>query len=124
MHNGHITNYLALRDRYQRLGYDFLTTNDSEVLSVLLVHELNQGASFKEALTESIDIVDGAMTYVAVTEREVGLVKDRWGYKPMVVAETDEAVVLASDGAAIVGGLQSDVRFWEPGAGSVLTWQL
>ncbi|MFQ5784920.1 MAG: hypothetical protein ACE5H8_08855 [Alphaproteobacteria bacterium] len=124
MHNGHITNYLRLRQSYERKGYTFTTGNDSEILAVIVAAHMDRCAGFADALAATIDEVDGAMTYVAVTADAVGLVKDQFGYKPMVVAETDDFVVFASDSAAIRHGVGADLAVWEPGAGEVRVWPL
>jgi hypothetical protein len=125
MHNGHITNYHRLRWLYEnRLGYRFTTRNDSEILCAVLWYAMSQGASFKEALAASIDLVDGCFTYVAIHQGEVALVKDRYAAKPMVVAETDDFVAIASDAWAICEGVQREVHVWEPGAATVNTWRI
>ncbi|MEX2648097.1 MAG: hypothetical protein WD673_03685, partial [Alphaproteobacteria bacterium] len=122
MHNGHITNYLHLRERYKRRGHTFTTTNDSEVVGVVIADRMAAGVSLDQALRFTQREIDGSMTYVVVTEAAVALVKDQWAYKPMVVAETDEFVALASDGEALANGFGRDVSFREPGAGEVLVW--
>ncbi len=124
MHNGHITNYLKLRYTYENKGYSFTTGNDSEILAVLIADRFARGAGFAEALADTVAEVDGAMTYVAVTADAVGLVKDQFGYKPMVVAETDAFVAFASDSAAIRHGFGADLRVSEPGAGEIRVWPL
>ena len=83
-----------------------------------------EGGSFEDALKESIVVIDGSFTYVAMTKDAIGLVKDQFGFKPMVVAENDEFMVMASDSWAIREGVQSDMDVWEPGAGAVLVWRL
>jgi len=125
MHNGHITNYHRLRWLYEnKKGYKFTTRNDSEILCAVLWHEMSQGASFKEALTSTIDSVDGCFTYVAMHGNEIALVKDRYAAKPMVVAENDDFIAIASDAWAICEGVQREVNVHEPGAGTVSTWRL
>jgi glutamine phosphoribosylpyrophosphate amidotransferase len=125
MHNGHITNYHRLRWLYEnKRGYRFTTRNDSEILCAVIWHEMKEGASFKEALASTIDLVDGCFTYIAMHGNEVALVKDRYAAKPMVVAENDEFIAIASDAWAICEGVQREVEVFEPGAGTVLTWRL
>lgn len=124
MHNGHITNYLNLRYRYEKKGYTFTTGNDSEILAIIIADRIANGAGFEQGLRDTIDEVDGSMTYVAATYSAVGLVKDEFGYKPMVVAETDDFVAFASDNTAIRHGFEADFEVREPGAGEVLVWPL
>lgn len=124
MHNGHITNYHRLRWVYEKKGYTFTTGNDSEICGVLIADLMGQGATFEEALKETIPIIDGSFTYIAMVQDAVGLVKDQGGFKPMVVAENDDLMVMASDSCAIREGVQSDMEVWEPGAGEVLVWEI
>jgi len=125
MHNGHITNYHRLRWLYEnKKGYRFTTRNDSEILCAVIWHEMSQGASFKEALASTIDSVDGCFSYIAMHGNEVALVKDRYAAKPMVVAENDDFIAIASDAWAICEGVQREVNVSEPGAGTVSTWRL
>ena len=124
MHNGHITNFHHLRYHFERAGYTFTTGNDSEVIAVALVDEMGKGASFREALERSVSILDGCFTYIAATADEVGIVKDPYAAKPLVVGETDRLVAVSSDCWALRDGVGEDIEVWEPGAGEVVTWRL
>ena len=124
MHNGHITNFHHLRYHFERAGYTFATSNDSEVIAVALVDEMGKGASFHEALERSVSILDGCFTYIAVTADEVGIVKDSYAAKPLVVGETDRLVAVSSDCWSLREGVGEDIDVWEPGAGEVVTWRL
>ena len=124
MHNGHITNFHHLRYHYERAGYTFATGNDSEVIAIALVDEMAKGASFHEALERSVSILDGCFTYIAVTADEVGVVKDPYAAKPLVVGETDRLVAVSSDCWSLRDGVGEDIEVWEPGAGEVVTWRL
>ena len=53
VHNGQLTNHNNLRRSLQRRGYEFLTTNDSEVISVFIADRLRAGATLEEALADS-----------------------------------------------------------------------
>ncbi len=124
MHNGHITNYHRLRRYYETKGYSFTSGNDSEVVGVVVVDEMAQGKSFEEALKASVQIIDGSFTNVVVTDSHFGLVKDQYGFKPMVIAENDDMVCLASDSWAVREGVQGDIDVREPGAGEVMVWEI
>lgn len=124
MHNGHVTNYHRLRYKYEQDGYTFATGNDSEVLGIALIDDMSKGKSFREALENTVETIDGCFTYIAITDDEVALVKDRYGSKPMVVGETDSYVAMASDSWAVCEGVKEAVSVWEPGAGEVCIWPL
>jgi glucosamine 6-phosphate synthetase-like amidotransferase/phosphosugar isomerase protein len=124
VHNGHITNYHHLRSSYALKGYNFSTQNDSEVIPIMLIDEMSQGATFEEALHISIEKLDGCFTYIAVTGDRFALVKDAYAAKPQVVAENDDFVAMSSDPQSLREGVLSDMDVWEPGAGEVHVWQM
>ena len=124
VHNGHITNYHHLRSSYTLKGYEFTTQNDSEVIPIMLIDEMSQGASFEEALNVSVEKLDGCFTYIAVTDDRFALVKDAYAAKPQVVAENDDFVAMSSDPQSLREGVLSDIDVWEPGAGEVHVWKM
>lgn len=124
IHNGHVTNYIKLRSYYERKGYHFVTGNDSEVIAVYLVDEMKKGASLKEAMESSLQDLDGSFSYIAVTPTAVGLAKEPFGMKPMVLAETDEFIAFASESLAITNGFEEQLNVREPKAEEVLIWNL
>ena len=84
VHNGHITNYHKLRRRYEQQGYRFYTENDSEVIGVYLRDRMAAGLSLEDALRSSLDDFDGSFSYLAATSDQLGFVKDRFGFKPLM----------------------------------------
>jgi glutamate synthase domain-containing protein 1 len=101
VHNGHITNYHKLRRRHEQRGVRFYTGNDSEVIGVYLADRLARGLPLREALEASIRDLDGSFSYLAATAAEVGFAKDPFGLKPLVVAETEGFVAIATEEIAI-----------------------
>ncbi|WP_209124939.1 hypothetical protein [Alkalihalobacillus sp. BA299] len=124
IHNGHVTNYIKLRSYFEKKGYLFNTGNDSEVIAVYLVDKMNYGLTLKEAMETSLQELDGSFSYIAVTPEAVGLAKEPFGMKPMVITETDDFIAFASESLAITSGLEEDLNVWEPGAEEVLLWNL
>ncbi len=121
-HTGQITNYHKLRRKYQAQGHRFFTTNDAEIIGCFLAMEMQQGASLEEAMRASLDVLDGTYAYVVATEKELGAAKDFMGARPLVIAETDEFVVVSSEAAAVCEGLDQDLITWEPDAKEVHVW--
>jgi methylamine---glutamate N-methyltransferase subunit A len=123
VHNGQITNYHKLRRRLEQKGHRFATENDSEVIAVYIADRLEAGGSLDEALRGTIDDLDGTFAYLISTADGIGLARDRFATKPLLYAEDDEMVVLASeeisiravfpDPALIPRELQAkEVRWW------------
>jgi len=101
VHNGQITNYHKLRRRLQQKGHRFATGNDSEVIAVYIADKLEAGISLDEALRASVEDLDGTFAYLISTANGIGLARDQFAMKPLLYAEDDEKVVLASEEISI-----------------------
>ena len=123
-HNGHITNYHKLRRRFEEEGYRFYTENDSEVIGVYLRDRMAAGRTLEGALHSSLDDFDGSFCYLAASKDQLGFVKDRFGFKPLMLAETEDFVVLATEEIAIRRALGRDFTVREPAPGSVQIWSV
>jgi glutamate synthase domain-containing protein 1 len=122
VHNGHITNYHKLRRRYEQRGYRFFTENDSEVIGVYLRDRMAAGLSLADALRSSLDDLDGSYSYLAASSDCLAYVRDRFGFKPLVVAETDEFVAIATEEVALRQALGKSFVAREPAPGSLMVW--
>jgi glutamate synthase domain-containing protein 1 len=123
-HNGHITNYHKLRRQYEQHGVRFYTENDSEIIGIYLCEAMQAGATFAEALQNSVQFFDGSFSYLAATDSELGFAKDPFGFKPLIVAESEAYVAIATEEIALRAVCGADVETWEPPAGTVQTWNV
>lgn len=101
--NGCIYNYQALREELQALGYQFFSTGDSEVI-------------LKAYHAWGIDCVKrfNGMFAFAIHHRDTGkvvLARDRFGIKPLYLAEIDGGLRFASSLPAIIasGGINTEL---------------
>jgi len=62
---------------------------------------LRAGESLDDALRSSVRELDGTFAYLVSTDRGVGLARDQFATKPLLWAEDDEVVVLASEEIAL-----------------------
>jgi glutamate synthase domain-containing protein 1 len=122
VHNGHITNYHKLRRRFEQRGYRFYTENDSEIIGVYLRDRLAAGLPLADALRASLDDFDGSFSYLAASGDCLAYVKDRFGFKPLIVAETDEFVAVATEEIALRRALGRDFVAREPAPGTMRMW--
>jgi glutamate synthase domain-containing protein 1 len=122
VHNGHITNYVKLRELYEMRGHTFYTHNDSEIIPAYLAARLNEDATLEQALRRSVADLDGSFSYLAATATEFGLAKDSFGAKPLLMAETDDAVIVATEELAIVAACGGSVGAAELPAREVRVW--
>lgn len=123
VHNGHITNYDRLRRLYEQKGVRFYTHNDSEVIGIYLRDRLSRGESLEEAMEASTRDFDGSFCYLVAAPGFLGFAKDRFGFKPLVVAETDAWVAVATEEVALRAALGGGFRAWEPPPGRLMIWK-
>jgi methylamine---glutamate N-methyltransferase subunit A len=124
VHNGHVTNEHKLRRRLEQRGHHFLTDNDSEVLAAYLADQLERGEDLGEVLERSVRELDGSFAYLVSTAEGIGFARDQFGLKPLLLAETDEYVVLASEDIAIRAAFpDDDIHPRELGAGETRSWR-
>jgi glutamate synthase domain-containing protein 1 len=124
VHNGHITNYHKLRRQYEQRGYRFYTENDSEVIGVYLRDRLAAGLTIPDALRSSLDDFDGSFSYLAAWGDGLAYVKDRFGFKPLMVAETEDFVAIATEEIALRQALGRDFVAREPAPGTMHVWSV
>jgi glutamate synthase domain-containing protein 1 len=122
VHNGQLTNYHMWRRRLERAGHRFQSDCDSEIIAVYLAERMAQGDSLEDAMRRSLDELDGAFTYICVTEDALGVAKDELGAKPLVLYESDDIVALASEEIAIRKVIDREIETYDPYEGEVLVW--
>lgn len=91
--NGEIYNYIELKERLIKKGYQFKTTSDTEVLLAL----------FDEKKERCLDDLDGMFAFAIWDEKEQKLfcARDRFGEKPFYYAIKDGAFYFASEMKAL-----------------------
>jgi glutamate synthase domain-containing protein 1 len=123
VHNGQLTNYWGGRRALERKGHRFMSNCDSELIAVYLADKMQQGAELKDAMTDSIDELDGVFTYVVATSDSLGMAKDVMAAKPMVLYESEEFVALASEEVAIRSIFPKEIDTFDPYEGEVRVWK-
>ena len=124
VHNGQITDYFTWRERLQRQGYRFMTSNDSELLAVWVSDRMSRGMTQAEALEQSIGAIDGVFTFLISDRETLGFAKDRFAMKPLVaVEESDHCIAVATEEQAVrtVYPEEMDVINYD-GPGLTRTW--
>ncbi|MBM3734300.1 MAG: glutamine phosphoribosylpyrophosphate amidotransferase [Acidobacteria bacterium] len=123
VHNGHITNYHQLRRRYEQNGVRFYTENDSEIIGIYLARHLNQGKSLESGLRAMLRDMDGSFSCLAVTATELGFIKDPFAFKPLLVAETERFVAVATEEVAIRAAIAGDYTVREAQVREFKVWR-
>lgn len=93
-YNGEIYNYLELKEELKRLGYQFATRSDTEV--VLKAYEAWGAACLKR--------LNGIFAFAIWDDykKELLMARDRYGTKPLYYAQICEQLVFASEYKAIL----------------------
>jgi len=103
-------------------GHVFYTHNDSEIIPAYLAEQMARGDDLAESMRRSVADLDGTFSYLAATADEFGFAKDSFSAKPLLMAETDDAVVVATEELAIFAACGRDAHAAELPAGEVRVW--
>ena len=104
VHNGIIENYLTLRRELQADGHHFSSETDTEVISHLIVSQLQQGLSFAAALRAALRKIRGTYALAVLYEKEPQTLAAARLSSPLVLALGDQPgeYFIASDIPALL----------------------
>jgi asparagine synthase (glutamine-hydrolysing) len=93
VYNGEIYNYIEIRKELHRLGHDFKTTGDTEVLAAALL----------EWGVDCLDKLEGMWSFAWYRESDGSLLlsRDRFGEKPLYFHKSTHGLYFASEPKAI-----------------------
>ncbi len=123
VHNGQLTNYWGSRRALERRGHRFMSDCDSELIAVYIADRIDRGEDLESAMNRSISELDGVFTYLVATSDRLGMAKDVMAAKPMVLYESDDLILLASEEIAIRSVLPQEIDTFDPYEGEVRVWQ-
>lgn len=123
-HNGQLTNYFKMRRLMVQRGLRFLTSNDSELIAVHVADQMAKGASLKEALTNSIGLLDGVFTYLLSTDQAIGCATDRLAIKPIVITELERMTAMATEEQALHRIVHEEIETFFPREGTSTVWSV
>ena len=90
-----------MRQRFEAEGYGLASRNDSEIIGVYLGRKMADGLSLEAALRDAGRDLDGSYSLIAATAAGLGVVRDPFATKPLLYAENDDLVALASEPQAL-----------------------
>lgn len=97
VHNGSLSNPYEVRRMLEPHGIRFETDNDTEAACRYLEWRMREGDDLEAALRHGISELDGFYTFLMGTSDKLALLRDAFGCKPAVVAESDDYVAIASE---------------------------
>ncbi|MBA2876838.1 amidophosphoribosyltransferase [Thermaerobacillus caldiproteolyticus] len=112
-HNGNLVNATELKLQLEQQGSIFQTTSDTEVLAHLI--RRSHAPTLKEQIKEALTYLEGAFAFLLLTETELYIALDPYGFRPLSIGRLGNAYVVASETCAfdVVGATYE--REVEPG---------
>ncbi|MCL2296327.1 MAG: amidophosphoribosyltransferase [Methanomassiliicoccaceae archaeon] len=100
-HNGDITNYIELKEKYLASGTLFLTDSDSELVTKILSKYMVQHNDPIKAMKSTMGELEGSFAIaILINDRLFGM-RDPYGIRPMCIGEIDGGHIIVSESAAI-----------------------
>ena len=113
-HNGELTNYIELKEKYMKEGWVFFTGSDSELILKLLSKYLIDYSPI-DAVHKIMDELDGAYAVVFTINGKTYGFRDRYGFRPLILGKLDGGYILVSESSAIEALKGEIIRDVEPG---------
>ena len=98
-HNGNLTNGLTLRRNLIRDGALYQSTSDTEAVLHLVAR--SRKAKLIDRLVEAFQQIEGAYSFVCLSNKKLIGARDPLGIRPLVLGELDGAMILASETCAL-----------------------
>ncbi len=98
-HNGNLTNGLTLRRQLVHDGAIMQSTSDTEVILHLVARARKN--RFIDRFIEGLRQLEGAYSFVALTNKKLIGARDPLGIRPLVIGKLDGAPILASETCAL-----------------------
>lgn len=112
-HNGNIVNASILRDELEARGSIFQSTSDTEVIIHLIA--TSREGPFYERLIDALRQIEGAYSFIFLTEGSLVAVRDPHGFRPLSLGKLKDAYVVASETCALDLIDAEYIRDIEPG---------
>jgi len=122
VHNGIIENYVALKRELQGMGCQIQSETDTELVAHLINTRVAAGATFEEAVAESLKAIEGSYALAILDEREPDKLIAVRKESPLILGLAPDAFFVASDVPAILSHTR-EVIFLEDGETAILTRQ-
>jgi amidophosphoribosyltransferase len=112
-HNGNLINAGSLRSGMQESGAIFQTTTDTEIVVHLIAR--SQKPTVADMIADALRQVEGAYSFVFLTETELVGVRDPRGFRPLCIGRLNGTWLLASESCAFDIMDAEYIRDVEPG---------
>ncbi len=113
IHNGNLTNAVAIRNRLEAEGSIFQTTSDTEVILHLMAR--NPRADVVESFLLALEQIRGAYSVLLLSDQGLIAARDPNGFRPLILGDLDGSPCFASESCAFDLLEARPVRELEPG---------
>ena len=114
-HNGSLTNSAQLREKLQREGAVFHTTNDTEIIINIITKKRINTNSIESAIEQAMNEIDGAYSLIIMSPSKLIAVRDICGFRPLCMGKLNDDIVFASETCALDSIGADFIRDIEPG---------
>jgi len=97
-HNGNLINTGTLREFMEETGAIFHSTSDTEIVIHLVAR--SEGESVPEMIADALRRVEGAYSFLFLTEKQLIAVRDPRGFRPLAVGKSGNTYFVASETCA------------------------
>src|SRR4051795_29706 len=102
IHNGIIENFLSIKQRLQKVGHEFKTETDTEVVAHLIEENMKDGTKFVDAVRKTLKELEGHYALVMIDGNEPGTIVAAKQGPPIVVGLGENENMVASDVAPLL----------------------
>src|SRR3954464_12785030 len=102
IHNGIIENFLSIKHRLQKIGHEFKTETDTEVVAHLIEENMKDGTKFVDAVKKTLKELEGHYALVMIDGAEPGTIVAAKQGPPLVVGLGENENMVASDVAPLL----------------------
>lgn len=124
-HNGNVDDAITMRRELESSGEIFMTSSDTEMILKKVVKEMRKPPSqwtFKEvADVLKTHFTGGAWSILFGFSGRVFAFRDPYGFRPMMLCESDEGVFIASEDCAFSSLSNKKITEIQPGEGVEIT---
>lgn len=100
-HNGEITNYKQLRQKYLEKGWSFITDSDAEIIIRIIATRLSETGDPVKAIRQTMSELDGAYSLAIMFNDKVYGVRDPLGFRPLCLGTFSDSFIIVSESAAL-----------------------
>ncbi len=102
IHNGIIENFLPLKQQLQKVGHEFKTETDTEVVAHLIEENMRDGTKFVPAVKKTLKELEGHYALVMIDGDEPGTIIAAKHGPPLVIGLGEGENIVASDAAPLL----------------------